>query len=412
MNKGLIVDVKNKYSIVLTEDMSYIKVKNKGVMVKGKTISFFKEDLYVENRSYMNVAIAACLALLMIIGLPMLTIDSFVESYAVVSLDINPSFQYEVNSDYQVTEVFALNEDAEGLLDETWLGKPLKVVLMDAIAKAAEAEYLTEDRDVVLLSFASVEETEELEGILESVTESDDINFIIIETDMETVEAAEDEEVSVGRKALSKELDKEDPEAIDLSNIEEEVEKFNQEALMRWIDNKARVEKMQQEKKQEQESKQEEKQENKDNNKPDTPPGQEKKNGSEGEEFVPPGQEKKDDHVPPGQTKKEENSDTSDDEAVEKLPPGQEKKGNGSGDNSESESKVPPGQEKKDNQESNDEEVDKVPPGQEKKDSENSDTELTDSSEEGELDDSNDKVKENNGNSDHSKEKSNNGSKK
>ena len=50
-NKGIILEIKEKYSLVLKDDSTVIRIKNKENMEVGDTIIFLEEDLYELTKS-------------------------------------------------------------------------------------------------------------------------------------------------------------------------------------------------------------------------------------------------------------------------------------------------------------------------------------------------------------------------
>lgn len=63
-------------------------------------------------------------------------------AYAVVSVDINPSFELFTDQDEKVIDVKALNAEAQNLDVQAWESQPLPIVLDDLIAQATRLGYL------------------------------------------------------------------------------------------------------------------------------------------------------------------------------------------------------------------------------------------------------------------------------
>lgn len=63
-------------------------------------------------------------------------------AYAVVSVDINPSFELFTDQDEKVIDVKALNTEAQTLDVQAWVSQPLPIVLDDLIAQATRLGYL------------------------------------------------------------------------------------------------------------------------------------------------------------------------------------------------------------------------------------------------------------------------------
>ena len=134
--KGVVLDIKNEYAIVLTDSGEYHRIKRKGSMSIGKKIYFFKEDIVnrvVKKNKVIYKLIAACIILSLIIAYQ---IPNY-STYAIVSVDINPSLDLRVNKNDIVIGIITFNEEAKEIVNNEMIGSEITIVL-EAIINNAE----------------------------------------------------------------------------------------------------------------------------------------------------------------------------------------------------------------------------------------------------------------------------------
>ena len=49
MFKGIVMEVKNDYVIIMKEDGTLVRIKNKDGLKVGKSVFFFEEDIYIKK---------------------------------------------------------------------------------------------------------------------------------------------------------------------------------------------------------------------------------------------------------------------------------------------------------------------------------------------------------------------------
>ncbi|MFD2655068.1 anti-sigma factor domain-containing protein [Gracilibacillus thailandensis] len=122
MKKGIIVEHKSRYTIVMDKD----GVFHKAIPMKEKDIGM--ETLYQQKQSIWQsfflffkgpikwqLVPMVLICLLLISPLYIWVADE--KAYAVVSIDINPSMNITIDENYHVLDVEPMNEDAEQLMD-------------------------------------------------------------------------------------------------------------------------------------------------------------------------------------------------------------------------------------------------------------------------------------------------------
>lgn len=148
MIKGLVVKVKKNYSIVLSDGKFY-KVKNKGAMEEGAKIIATEEDIIMAKQKksrginkYIGIAVAAAILLTMVFT----SLNFGNEVYALATVDINPSLELELDKNYKVIKMNALNEDAKALKDLKVKGMDVEDAI-EIIVDEAEGKGFIKDDD-------------------------------------------------------------------------------------------------------------------------------------------------------------------------------------------------------------------------------------------------------------------------
>lgn len=186
--KGIIIEIKDKYSIVMNDNGSMVRVKNKEGLKVGDGILFLEEDIYIKN-NVINfadfkawkpmVAIAACLMLVLIFAYN----RNPYTDYALLSMDVNPSIQFKLDKDGTIIDILGLNEDGEKILDKHLIGKPLEEGLSTLKFLMEENNYLKHDSPI-LVGFAYLEDIkddkyeENIKGLLKKVYSKNEILYL------------------------------------------------------------------------------------------------------------------------------------------------------------------------------------------------------------------------------------------
>lgn len=172
MKKGIIMEVRSKYVIVLTADGSFEKavVADHDATI-GKEVRY---EPYVSRPQFPSkfsiqakfLVIATVLAFFIVTTINLIE-DT--ETYAYVNVEINPSFEIKVNRDLEVHEVTALNKEAEPLARElNQSEKTLKEMLNDIISSCESEEMIKQGKRALIgVSYADHQEG----GITNSIKE-------------------------------------------------------------------------------------------------------------------------------------------------------------------------------------------------------------------------------------------------
>jgi len=153
--------------------------------------------------------------------------------YAMVSLDINPSFEIYTDEDGQVVEVKALNEDAENLSLGGLVGKPVDKVVAILIERATEAGFITDGDnidDYVIVSTAILTEDPDAElkqdnlgrliseGLLDDLDPESEVRVAVIKATKRELFEARGKKIPLGLYIINGMVEK-DGESIPVSEF-------------------------------------------------------------------------------------------------------------------------------------------------------------------------------------------------
>lgn len=215
--KGIVLEIRGQYLIVMTSDGEFCRVPPvDGPLMEGDEIEFthtVETSTAIRSKrqgwKHWTYIAAACL-LLLITALPLWNMV-FASAYAAVSIDINPSFELEVDEKYEVTDVQALNEDAERMLsDVEWKDRTMVEVTKNILSEARQHGFLKTNHDVLIVPVglkdpsASQELLQIMKKEIPNLTagSQDELTITMMESTKEIRKQAQDFGVSAGRYAL------------------------------------------------------------------------------------------------------------------------------------------------------------------------------------------------------------------
>lgn len=302
MKKGVVIEVNERFVTLMTPDGEFIKTKNvRGSYQIGEEISYYlSNDFGLEykrapflNWKTLKVQVASVLAVILLL---VMTIPIFnqKEVYAYMSIDINPSFELEINEGLHVLSIIPLNEDAKTVLSKInqWENESLKVVTQKIIDQTKMDGYLKENGEVLIATVIKGEEKLAKEKLelevkqMEINLEKQSLQIKTFESDQLTREKAQKEGLSTGR--------------------------YVENQMMKDKRVEPKEEKIDQPKDQEKEV--------------SNPPKQDVKNINEYNQVKQPVEQKKESTIPLDQTNREKKEKQQTKQNETKIPPGQIKK--------------------------------------------------------------------------------------
>lgn len=121
MKQGIVMEIQAKRAIIFTSDLDMIEVPTLKNMFIGQSVQLPEAAMTVTRpRRWLVPALAAaCLVLLVCTGLLLSMIVLPKPGPVYLSLDINPSVEFTLDADRQVTDAVPLNAEAWELLQQT-----------------------------------------------------------------------------------------------------------------------------------------------------------------------------------------------------------------------------------------------------------------------------------------------------
>ncbi len=215
--RGIVMENNIDHIIIITNESQYLKLRNKGEINIGKEIVFLEEDIINENKKNSNIyrGIAA-IFLILILSSSLIFPFGFnflenVQTYAIVSLDINPSLQFEINKKEIVKKVMSLDEDGKSIIDDSMVGMTIKDAVLLGVENAIEKEYINEQNNAILIARVVTKDNDGTksniqEDIRESIEEkvNEEIELIYISPNKDTIKEAKNNKISVGKYEIYK----------------------------------------------------------------------------------------------------------------------------------------------------------------------------------------------------------------
>lgn len=132
-------------------------------------------------------------------------------SYAMVSIDINPSIDIKITGANLVEEIIPLNEEALAIIDDSMIGENVFDVMEEIIANAKIEQYLNDENNNILISSTELENSivealgiEMNQYLAEELEVPENIRLLYLESDDATAAESEQTGISLGRLELAK----------------------------------------------------------------------------------------------------------------------------------------------------------------------------------------------------------------
>lgn len=208
--KAIVMEIKEKYVIVMTDDALLVRIKKRNHLKEGSSIIFLEDDILKNSKDIKDIRniiipFMYIVAILMIIILPNLN----KKNYAVITLDINPSIQLNIDKSKKITKILRLNKDAEKIKLDDAIGMKLGEGL-ENIKNNFEKENYKIKNDYALVGFAIIEDKKnaiyekEVKGILKNSFKG--TSTIYLSSNKKDWEQANKEGISLGRYLADKKI--------------------------------------------------------------------------------------------------------------------------------------------------------------------------------------------------------------
>jgi len=230
--KGLVMEATKDYIIVLTEDINYVRLKRKENIDIGKRIMFIEEDIIKERNKSLKplIAIAAAIILIITTVIGQFGFDFMgnFQAYAIVSLDINPSLEFQIDEKEIVRRVNSLNKDGKELLDHNMVGMKIEDAIALSLKIALNKNYLSNENNVVLISDVIMNDDAVVSTIIEGKifkkieenVELENIDIIYLDSNKEDLEKARKNNLSIGKYEVYKMVSDKNPD-VEIKDIKD-----------------------------------------------------------------------------------------------------------------------------------------------------------------------------------------------
>jgi len=199
--KGLIVDLNDKYAVVLSRKGEFIRVKNNGKLIIGQEIDLASKVVNCNFKALSKVvSIAAGFLLVLSIGLG---IYAYNMPYNYINIDINPSVEFTVNIFNMVLDAEGLNNDGKELLKK-YNYKHLKIdkVIEESLKAAVQEGFLGESNENAVLITVSGKNYDKLSNIQKELVNAANVTLEQYKVQSEVVT----EKVTLAERNNAKEL--------------------------------------------------------------------------------------------------------------------------------------------------------------------------------------------------------------
>lgn len=215
----------NNWTVVLTSDGEFIKIPfqpdhREGIEITVLSSGLEQSERQRQKRGRLLLRGTAIIAACLLVFLTAIPFFGQSQSYAAVTIEINPSVELSVDKEGKVIQVDSLTEAGEKLLSEiAWKNKTLPVVTLNIIQQAQLMGYLSERRRVLITTtYLRDERPENIRQMLaENVSLDQELTVVLIEGDAKYREEAREKQISLGLLMLARAMGEEMVQWSDIS---------------------------------------------------------------------------------------------------------------------------------------------------------------------------------------------------
>ena len=234
---GTILKIENNKAYIFTQDLQMVSLPSSNDYFIGQQLTFSRKDLNHEKKGFtkfqkisLTIGSVAAAILLMITGVaiglgmqnnnalpkaevitPLVVTDT--HCALVVSVDVNPGIQLNVNKENIIIDAVETNTDGADVLALVNVsGKTIKEGIRDILDAAESLGYMASDTHIIMISAVisdsnsienTVEYTSQLEGILETLEAEYGSNLVtVLLSDPEIIDGASKNDLSVSKELL------------------------------------------------------------------------------------------------------------------------------------------------------------------------------------------------------------------
>lgn len=235
MFKAIVMEIKENYIIVMDEKGVLVRVKKKNSLKVGETIFCLEEDKYngevkLKNNTMKTwlIPLGAVAALLLILINPMSNMFSpnVNNTYAVLTFDVNPSIEFDLDDKGRIVSVKGLNDDGNILDVESIKGLTVEEGAIKLKELLTSENYLGNGNSVLIgFSFVGGDNIQYEEMVQNVVkTTFSETNVAFMKGDEQSLSIAQKQGVSLGKYEAMNMLDED--------GIEEAFESLSTQELL------------------------------------------------------------------------------------------------------------------------------------------------------------------------------------
>lgn len=212
MKTGIVVEIKNEIAIVLQPDGIFTELTTQPGWTVGSVVVL--KNTVKQNRYLRYLAAAACFVLF--VATAFFANNLYLKTDAVISLDINPSFEIELNRQGKVTKAVAYNDDGTDLLsglDLKW--KTYNEALSEILQNEKMRVYLKDNENLEVAVYSSSSKNNILgevqKVIADETTQYKRVKVKCSSVSKDILEEAHSRKMTAGKWSAIKELQALDP---------------------------------------------------------------------------------------------------------------------------------------------------------------------------------------------------------
>ena len=212
--KGVIIDIHDKYIIVMDESGGLLKIRRKENVNIGQAILFADDDIIVDKKvnkiiKIWTVPIVTAALIFISIVSGIINVNNKNTPYDLLTFDINPSFSIKVNKDNTVINAVALNDDAKSLDIDKIKNKSLNEALK-LIKTSLKENKNFEDKNSLIVGVSFLEENKNIEfedNVKALINENfNDFKIVYIQGDKGDHDEAKKVGISLWKYVINKRL--------------------------------------------------------------------------------------------------------------------------------------------------------------------------------------------------------------
>ena len=220
---GIVTKIEKHFIIVKTKDSKIERIKYRKNIKIGDSIDFNYNDIYkgLNKINYKKIEISLSMVLIIILaGIYFLGQFNTNKIYGVISLDVNPSIELEIDKNEKVLAISKKNDDSNLILNKNIIGKDINIALTDLISDAYEKNIISKS-DPIVISYVPIEKEDKLlySKKLNSFIQDSENLIIYIVADELYLEKSNDENITVGKNYIKDQLNQINKIVIDDKNF-------------------------------------------------------------------------------------------------------------------------------------------------------------------------------------------------